>query len=122
MRITARSYCHVPRSYDQKNVFERICPRPAMSVRGYAVDDHAVAHMHHAIEVRGGFRIMGDHDDGLAEFFIQLTEHLQHNFGILGIQVSGWLISEDNFRLVDDGAGDGNALLLASGEFRRLVM
>src|SRR5438874_1633410 len=76
MRITATSYCQVPRSYDQKNVFERIRPRLAMSVCGYAVDDDAVAHVHDALEVRGRFRIVRDHHNGLAKFFVQLAEHL----------------------------------------------
>src|SRR5260370_22788395 len=32
------------------------------------------------------------------------------------------LVSEKNFRLVDDCAGDSDALLLAAGKFRRFVM
>src|SRR5215472_1422120 len=87
MTMTATSYCHVPRSYDQKSVFERICPRLAISVRGNAIDDDAVAHVHHTIEISGGFRVVGDHHDGLAELFVQLAEHLEHGFRVFGVQV-----------------------------------
>src|SRR5207253_3669313 len=73
MRITATSYCHVPRSYDQKNVFERTRPRLAISVRGHAVDDDTVAHVHHAIEVSGRFRVVRDHHHGLAELLEATT-------------------------------------------------
>src|SRR5690349_21961117 len=101
MRITATSYCHVPRSYDQKKTFERICPGLAISVCGYAVDDDAVAHVHDAIEISGGFRIVRDHHDGLAEFFIQLAKHLEDDFRVLGVEVSGRLIGQKDFGLID---------------------
>ncbi len=39
-----------------------------------------------------------------------------------GLEVPGGLVSEQDFRLVDDGARDGHALLLTSGKFRRLVL
>src|ERR1700688_493153 len=76
MTATAMSYCQVPRSYDQKNARERICPRLAMLIRWNAVDDDAVTHVHDAIEIDDGFGIVGDHDDGLAQFFVELAKHL----------------------------------------------
>src|SRR6267142_1719787 len=92
-----------------------------MSVRRNSVDDYTVAHMHYAIEVGGRFGIVGDHHDGLAEIFVQATEHFQNNFRIFGVQVACGLVGEENFRFIDDGAGDGHALLLAAGHFRRFV-
>src|SRR6266403_1250413 len=78
--------------------------------------------MHHAVEISGGFRIVRDHDDGLAKIFVQLPQHLQHDFRVFRIQVSRWLVGEENLRLIDDRPRDGHALLLAAGEFRGLVM
>src|SRR3984957_13792976 len=66
---TAMSYCQVPRSYDQKNARERISLRLGMLIRWNAVDDDAVTHMHHAIEIDDGFGVVSDHHDGLAQVF-----------------------------------------------------
>src|SRR5271154_610971 len=70
IRITATSYCHDPRSYDQKNVRESICPRLAISIRRNAVDDHAVTHVHHAVEIRRRLWVMRDHHDGLSQVLV----------------------------------------------------
>src|SRR3981081_172639 len=80
MRMTARSYCHVPRSYDKKNVRERIWPRLGISIRRHSVDDDSIAHVHHAVEIRCCFRVVGDHDDGLAQILVQLPKHLEDDF------------------------------------------
>src|SRR5580700_10208135 len=82
MRMTAASYCHVPRSYAQKNVFDRICPKLAISVRRNSVDNHAVAHVHHAVKIRGCFGIVRNHDDCLAQVFVELPQHLQYDLGV----------------------------------------
>ena len=46
----------------------------------------------------------------------------QHGFGIFGVEVAGGLVGQQKRRMIDDGAGDGHALLLAAGERARLVM
>src|SRR6266851_2036784 len=122
IRMTATSYCHVPRSYDQKNVRERIWPRLAISIRRHSVDDNSVAHVNNAVEIGGCFRVVRDHDDGLAQIFIQLPQHLQHDFRVFRIQVSCGFIGEENLRLIDDRPRDGHALLLTAGKLRGLVM
>src|SRR5882762_1739064 len=78
MRTTAMSYCQVPRSYDQKNVLERMCFRPAISIRRDAVDNHAIAHVHYAVEVRDRLGIVRDHHDSLSQILVELTQHLQN--------------------------------------------
>src|SRR5579864_6427519 len=78
--------------------------------------------MYHSIAVSGSFRIVSDHDDGLPELLIQLAQHRQYIIRILGVQISGGLVSEQNFRLVDNGARDGHTLLFAAGHFRRAMM
>ena len=77
--------------------------------------------MHDAVGVGGGFRIVRDHDDGLSQLLVQLTQHLQHNFRIPGVQVAGGLIRQDDLGLVDDGASDGHALLFPAGKLGRAM-
>src|SRR5580704_4646312 len=122
MTITARSYCHVPRSYDQKNVRPRIVLMLAISVGGDAVDDDAVAHVHDAVEVSDGFRIVRDHHDRLTEVFVQLAQHLEHDIRIFRIEITRRLIGKQDFWLVDNRAGDRDSLLLTARKFGWLVM
>src|SRR5580700_7343699 len=61
IRMTARSYGQVPRSYDQKNVLERICPRLAILIRRHPIHYDAVAHVYDTVEIGGGFGVVGDH-------------------------------------------------------------
>ena len=72
--------------------------------------------------VGGGFGVVGDHQDGLAEALVQVAQNLQHGFRILGVQVAGGLVGQQDGRVVHDGAGDGDALLLAAGERVGLVV
>lgn len=52
---------------------------------------------------------------------IQLGEQL-HNLGtVLGIQVTRWLIGQDNLRVGNYRTGDSHTLLLTSGELLREV-
>ncbi len=86
------------------------------------VDDQAIPHMEHTIAVGGGFGIVGDHDDGLTEIFVQLAKNFKNGVGAARIEITGGLIGKDDFRFVDECAGDGHALLLATGELGGLVI
>jgi len=79
-------------------------------------DDLAVAHVNDAVSVLGGFGIVRDHHDGLAEFFVGLAQHVEDNRGILGIEVAGRLVGENDGGTIDERTRQGDALLLASGE------
>ena len=65
---------------------------------------------------------MGDHDDRLAE----LAHGAAHEVEDLGpgaaVEVAGGLVGEDDRRLAGQGAGDGDALLLAAAELARAVL
>ena len=94
----------------------------AISVGRDAINDNAVAHVHDAIEVGDGFRIVRDHHDGLAQIFVQLAQHFEHDVGIFRVEVTRWLVGKQDFWFVDDRARDGHALLLAAGKLGRFVM
>src|SRR5579859_5161207 len=92
-----------------------------MSVRRNPIHDNTITHVHDTVEVGGGLGVVGDHDDGLAEVFVQAAQHFEDDFGILGVEVAGGLVSEQDFRFVDDGASDSDALLFAAGHFGWLM-
>jgi len=79
-------------------------------------DDFAVAHGEGAVGDGGGFGVVGDHEDGLVELAAGLAEHGEDGIGVFRIEVAGGLVGEDDGRVGDEGAGDGDALLLAAGE------
>jgi hypothetical protein len=61
--------------------------------------------------------VVGDTDNGTAFFAGDLAKQAHHAFAALGIERGGGLISEDDLRRVRQGAGNGDALLFAPGEF-----
>ncbi len=81
------------------------------------VDDLAVAHGEDTICDLGGFGIVSDHENGLVELTAGVAEHVEYGVGVFGVEVTGGLVGEDNGGAVDEGAGDGDALLLSAGEF-----
>ena len=66
-------------------------------------------------------RIVRDHDDG-ASLLVEFAQQAQNNFFVYGIEVAGGLVSEHDFRIVDERARDANALLLASRKLRWQVL
>ena len=58
---------------------------------------------------------VGDHDDGGA-LIVQLAQEVHYLAAVLRIKVSRRLVGEDDFRTGDDGAGNGDTLLLTAGE------
>jgi hypothetical protein len=79
-------------------------------------DDPSIDQDDQPVGVGGRVGVVRDHDDGLAELVGRPAQELEQIGGGLGIQVAGRLVGEDDRRLVDEGPGDRNALLLAAGE------
>ena len=52
---------------------------------------------------------------------MELAQHLQHDFGIFGVQISCGFVSQKDFRLIDDRSRDGHSLLFASGKLGRFM-
>ena len=59
--------------------------------------------------------IVGDHDDGVARG-VEALEEIDDDALVGGVEVSGGLVGEEDGRVVDQGTGDADALLLSSAE------
>ena len=57
--------------------------------------------------------IVGRHDDRRAEA-VERRQQVQDALRHFGIDVAGWLVSDQQLRPGDHGAGDGDTLLLAA--------
>ena len=90
--------------------------------REQAAGEHAVGEEDHLVGVRGGDRVVGHHHDGLALAADRLAEQFEDVGGGLGVQRAGRLVGEDHRGPRDQGAGDGDALLLAAGQFARAAL
>ena len=67
-------------------------------------------------------RVVGDHDDGLAETRRpRRAEQGEHLGADAGVEVAGRLVGEDQVGPGDQRPGDGHPLLLAAGELARPV-
>src|ERR1700738_2622883 len=85
-------------------------------------DDLTVAHMNNSIAIAGGFRVVRNHEHGLAQFPVGMPQHGQHDLGILGIQIARRLVGQNNRWLVVQCAGQRYSLLLSPGKFGRAMM
>ena len=57
---------------------------------------------------------MGDEDD--RRFALELVDRLRELLGGLGVEVARGFVEDEELRLLEEGAGDGDALFLAAGE------
>ena len=78
--------------------------------------DFAIEHVKDAVGDLRCVRVVGDHEDGLVEFAAGFAEHVEDGVGVLGIEVAGGLVGEDDGGAIDKSPGYGNALLLAAGQ------
>ena len=78
--------------------------------------DHAVFEEDHAVCIRGGMRIVRDHEDGLLVLSRRITQQPQNLRPRVGVEVTGRLVSKYDLRASQQSAHNGNALLLAAGE------
>ena len=59
--------------------------------------------------------VVGGDDDGGAEP-VHFLEELHQTLGLGVIEIAGGFVGEEQAGAVDDGSGDGDALLLAAGQ------
>src|SRR5690606_21329448 len=80
------------------------------------VGEAPVAQEHHPVGVGGGDRVVGDHDDGLAQFAGGFAEEGQDLGAGAGVEVAGGLVGVDHLGRAQQGPGHRHPLLLAAGE------
>ena len=97
-------------------LFGRLAP-----LVGRGVDHHAVDYVDVALRASGELGVVSHEHDGGAHL-IDLLEQVHHLARHEGIEVAGGLVGEDQRRVAGNGAGDGDALLLAAGELRGHVL
>src|SRR5215472_6297157 len=68
------------------------------------------------VGVAGGHRVVGDHDDRLAELAHAPAEQVQDLRTGPGVEVAGRLVGEDDLRSADQRPRDGDPLLLPAGQ------
>ncbi len=83
---------------------------------GFVGFDLTVFDVDDAAGVFGDFGFVGDDDDGDAGA-VEFLEEFHDLATAVGIEVAGGFIGHEDGGIVDEGAGDGDALLLAAGEF-----
>src|SRR5499427_921925 len=83
--------------------------------------DPPVGEEDNPVGVAGSHRVVGDHDDGLAELAHAAAQQVQDLRAGAGVKVAGGLVGEDDFRPTGQGPRDGDALLLPAGQLRRAV-
>src|SRR5579875_154500 len=95
-------------------------PKKLVAGKSFISLHFAVSDMNDAVGMSSDVWLMRDQDDRVA--FIVQTLKETHNF-LTGMRIegAGGLISQENRGVIDERAGDGYALSLASGEFIWLV-
>ena len=98
-------------------------------VRGVAAVEHglvghdaAVAEADEPRSVLGDVVLVRDEQDGDAALLVQALEDAHDLDAGARVEVAGGFVGQDDRRLVDQRAGDGDALLLAAGELVRHVV
>ena len=82
-------------------------------------DDQAFIHLDdtlfHAVDKIAVMRA----DDNSGAVSVDLIEECHDGLGRLRIEVAGRLVGDDQFRVIEHGAGNGHTLLLTTGKFHR---
>ena len=84
-------------------------------------DDEPVPHGEGPVALGCQAFVVSDYDDGLPKGVPQAEEEGMDVLFGAGIEVAGGFIGKEDGGGLDDGTGNGDALLLASGKLRRLV-
>src|SRR3984957_720296 len=99
-------------------------PRPTRGPRPAArllANDLAVANGEDAAGNGCRFRIMCNHQRGLAQFAIGPEQHLQHRLRVLRVEIASRLVGQHDGRPRDQRPRNGYALLLAAAQLRRAM-
>src|SRR5260370_39745027 len=78
--------------------------------------------MKRGVRACGNHRVMGDHEDGLAELSDKFLDDRHDFVSAPAVQVPSRLVAEKKCRVGGDGAGDGNAWPLTARELARIMV
>ncbi len=84
-------------------------------------NDLAVANFDDALRTGGDLPVMRHDDDG-APFTVELLKDAENFFTAMAVERAGRFVGKNDLRIVDERAGDGNALLLSAGKLARAMM
>lgn len=65
---------------------------------------------------------MGDEDEGGLLFEVQAEDEVDHGLCGGAIEVAGRFVAEEDLGAIDEGAGEGHALLFAAGKLDRIMV
>src|SRR5712691_8699603 len=78
--------------------------------------------MQRRVRARGNYGIVRDHQNRFVVLADQLVNEGHDFIRALAVQVAGGLIAKQESRVRDNGASNGDALLLPAGKLARIVM
>jgi hypothetical protein len=86
--------------------------------------DHlaGIEHRHAVADTADHVHLVGDQHDGQAQLAVDLRQQRQHRGGGLRVQRAGGLVAQQDLRAGRQRAGDADALLLAAGQLRRILL
>ena len=85
--------------------------------------DHAVAHQHDPVGKRHRLDlVVGDVDHRRRDLLVQALDLAPHLVAKLGVEIGERLVEEEDLRVANDGAADGDALPLAAGKLARMAL
>ena len=80
----------------------------------YLFHDTTVMQHDHAVCPVGNFSVMGDQHKRRLAFPMKFEKQIQDGFSVFRIQISGGLLCENDFGIVDQGPAYGNSLHFAA--------
>jgi hypothetical protein len=81
--------------------------------------DASVSQVNYALRVFRHVVLMSDKDDGSSQFLVQPLKCAKHDLARFRVEVSGRLVRQNKFRVIDERASNGHALDLSAGELVR---
>src|SRR5277367_4581853 len=102
------------------SVSERTSQWMARAVLRSVKVEAAMSEFDAAVGLARDIRIVRDHQNRVA-CVMQLAKNFQDDFFVGFVEIPGGLVGQDDFRLIDQRAGDGHALLFSTGELRGQV-
>src|SRR5471030_1751208 len=96
--------------------------RQPLPIVGLVGHDLAVLERDDARAVFGDLRLVRDEHDRDAALVLEPLEDVHHLDARAAVEIAGWLVGEENRRVVEQRARDRDALLLAAGQLIRMMI